>query len=195
MASKAGELLRKFVHIAGVLIVPLLYTFGSTNTALTLFAVAAGLYLYANMLLKTPFDRVLRRLLNFLERDNRHQYKGAIYFFESIGFIVLLFPENIAAISIIVLSIGDGVSTLVGRAFGRMKIFYNRVKSVEGSVSGFVASTAACSLVTSLPVAVFASFVGMVVESLDTDINDNVAIPFAVAIVIYALSFAGLMRI
>ncbi|MFH0889848.1 MAG: diacylglycerol/polyprenol kinase family protein [Candidatus Aenigmatarchaeota archaeon] len=198
MTSRIGELLRKLVHISGVIAVPILYVFGSTNTAIIFFVLAAGLYLYANMRAKTPVGRFLagfRKLLDFLERDSQPRYRGAIYFFESIGFIALLFPEKIAAISIIVLSVGDGISTLAGRALGHVRIFYNKSKSVEGSVSGFIASSVVCALITNIPVAIFASFVGMVVESLDIDVNDNATIPFAVAIIIYVLSFAGLVRI
>ena len=201
MSFRLGEVLRKTIHIAGVLIVPILLQFGSFLTSAVCFAFAAGLYVYptvARYLHPTPFGIVLvkfKRLLNFLERKGHPRYEGAILFFVSVGAISLLFPIKIALLSIVVLSIGDGVSTLAGRAFGRTKLFHNSTKSWEGSLSGFVVSSFVCALFVSPLVAIIASFIGMLVESLNTRINDNVSVPFAVAIVSYGLSYFGLLLI
>lgn len=199
MSPGLGELLRKSVHIAGVLAVPVLYQLGAGKTAALFFAIAAGLYLYPGIAsAKTPFGRILRGLggmLDFLERKGHMRYAGAIYFFASIGTIALLFPAGVAAISIIVLSVGDGISTLVGRSMGANRLFHNKSKSWEGSLSGFIASTAACAFVTNLPMAAFASFVGMLVESLSVKINDNLSVPFAVGFSVYLVSYAGLLGI
>ncbi len=196
-----GEILRKAVHVLGVLAVPVLYQLGAGKTAALFFILAAGLYAYpfvVNNLNTTPLGRFLRafrNLLDLLERKNNRRYYGAISFFASIGAIAMLFPLKIASISIIVLCIGDGISTLVGRLFGKNRLFHNESKSWEGSISGFVTSTAVCLLVTNLPMALFASFAGMLVESFDTKINDNLSIPLVVGVTSYLVSYAGWLAV
>ncbi|MBI4177784.1 MAG: hypothetical protein HY516_05495 [Candidatus Aenigmarchaeota archaeon] len=201
MQSGLGEFLRKTVHIAGVLAIPILDQLGAVKTAALFFLLAAGLYAYplvVEKMDKTPFGRFLRAfrsVLDFLERKDHLRYSGAIGFFVSIGFIALALPEKIAAISIIVLCVGDGISTLAGRVIGRNRLFHNESKSWEGSLSGFAASAAVCLLVTNPPTAVFASFVGMAVESLDMKISDNLSVPLVVGVTTYAVSYAGLLAV
>ncbi|MBI4167572.1 MAG: hypothetical protein HY515_01305 [Candidatus Aenigmarchaeota archaeon] len=201
MAFSFGEFLRKVVHVAGVLAVPILYQLGAGKTAALFFLLAASLYVYplvVSALDATPLGRFLRALrgvLDFLERKGHRRYYGAISFFVSIGVIVLLFPAKIASLSIIVLCVGDGISTIVGRALGKNRLFHNRSKSWEGSVSGFVASTAACTLITNLQMALFASFVGMLIESFDTKINDNFSVPLVVGVTSYLVSYAGWLAV
>lgn len=196
-----GEIARKAVHMSGVFAILLLQQLGSVKAAVLFFALAIGLYLYpsfAEVTQKTPFGgfaKTFRSVLDFLERKDHKRYRGAIYFFASIGMISLIFPINVVSVAVIVVCIGDGVSTLVGRSIGANKLFHNRSKSWEGSLAGFVASTAVCTLVTNLPMAAFASFAGMVVESLDVKINDNLSVPFAVGFSVYLVSYTGLLGI
>jgi dolichol kinase len=82
---------------------------------------------------------------------------------------------QIAAI-IFILAIGDGFSTAVGR-LGRVKLPYNSKKTLEGTIAFLIASLPAYYFVgpAVLPLAV----VGMIVESIDFRIDDNLAIPIA----------------
>ncbi len=201
MGSELGEFLRKSIHVCGVAAVPILYWLGSVKTAVLFFALASGLYAYPRLVNhagKMPFGRLLsgfKYALDFLERKSRDKYRGAMFFFASIGAIALVMPVKIAAISIVVVSIGDGVSTIAGRAFGKNRLFHNKAKSWEGSLSGLAASFFACLFVTSVPMAIFASLAGMLVESLDTEVNDNISVPFGVAILSYAVSVSGLLPV
>lgn len=89
---------------------------------------------------------------------------------------------------IIVLCIGDGVADLVGRPYGRHKWFYNRAKSVEGSVAFFVATLTVLTPIAQLFVDLgfFAAvplihlalvvFVAALVESLPLGDFDNIAV-------------------
>ncbi len=201
MKLDLGELSRKAVHISGVLAVPLLYALGRIKTASLFLFLAFALYVYPSLvesMKKTFLGGVLsglRKALDFFERSRRRRYSGAINFLAGIGVIIFILPENIASISIIVLCIGDGVSTLVGRYFGKNRLFHNDSKSWEGSLSGFAASTAVCLLITNLPVALFASFIGMFVESLSIGVDDNLSVPFAVGVSVYLVSYAGLFGV
>ncbi|MBI2085557.1 MAG: hypothetical protein HYT71_03540 [Candidatus Aenigmarchaeota archaeon] len=201
MKLDLGELSRKAVHISGVLAVPLLYALGRTKTAFLFFFLAALLYIYPSVVESTKktflggFLRSFRSALDFFEQSRKRRYAGAINFLAGIGLTIFIFPEKIASISIIALCIGDGVSTLVGRYFGKNRLFHNESKSWEGSLSGLIASVIVCLSITSLPVALFGSFVGMLTESLDLGVDDNLSVPFAVGVSVYLVSYAGLLAV
>ncbi|MBI3413601.1 MAG: hypothetical protein HY051_06015 [Candidatus Aenigmarchaeota archaeon] len=199
MRLSAGEIARKAVHMAGVLVIPLLQQLGPAKTAALFFSLSAALYLYPSFAEKSEktvlagFTKGFRNALDFLERKDHKRYRGAMYFFASIGAISLIFPIQAVSVALIVLCIGDGVSALVGRSLGKNRLFHNRSKSWEGSLSGFVASGVVCTAITNIPMAIFAAFVGMLVESVDTKINDNLSVPFTVSILSSLTVYLGLL--
>ncbi len=109
--------------------------------------------------------------------------QGTIYFVIGVMIAgVITFDVKCMDIVITVLSVGDSVSTIVGTRFGTTRIPYSPRKTLEGSLSGFVAASIASALVTGdLAASTFCSAVGMMVESLPTP-NDNLTIPIAVAL-------------
>lgn len=105
--------------------------------------------------------------------------KGALSFFFGSLLVLLIFGSSIevACASIIILALGDSFSTLVGKRFGRHKIFYNPEKSVEGSIGGFVPAFIGAMIFVSPEIALLGAFIGMATESLALKIDDNIAIP------------------
>ncbi len=101
---------------------------------------------------------------------------------------LLIFPPNAAYVGVTVATLGDGVAKVVGKRWGRRTIPFNKPKTFEGTLAGFVVSTLAGCIYTSPPVAVFAAAVGMAVEALPSPVNDNLSVPFAVA---FATSIAS----
>ncbi len=82
--------------------------------------------------------------------------------------------QNAIAASIIILGIGDGVSTLIGRN-GRIPLPYNRKKTLEGSFAFFLSSLLGYSFVG--PLIIPAAFLAAISESLDLPIDDNLFVP------------------
>ncbi len=81
-------------------------------------------------------------------------------------------PMRIAAV-LVCLAIGDGVSTLVGLR-GRIRIPYNKRKTLEGSLALFIASLPAYAFIG--PLAIPLALVAAVAESVPV-IDDNISIP------------------
>ena len=77
----------------------------------------------------------------------------------------------------IVLGIGDGASTLAGKAFGKTKIVGE--KTLEGTIAGIGASALALLALFSPQAAIAGAVVGMLAEYFP--INDNYTIPIAAA--------------
>jgi len=89
--------------------------------------------------------------------------------------LATLSDVNDIAASIFILAIGDGVSTILGRK-GKMKIPYNREKTVEGAVAFFVSALPAVGFVG--PIAIPAIALATIAETLPV-LEDNLIIPAA----------------
>lgn len=90
-------------------------------------------------------------------------------------------PAQIAA-ALVVLAIGDGFSTLAGK-MGRVKLPWNRNKTLEGTLAFLVGSGFGYYFVgpAIIPVAIVAALV----ESIDWPLDDNLMIPVACTIVFW----------
>jgi dolichol kinase len=91
---------------------------------------------------------------------------------------VLAFSPSVAAISVYVLAFGDGLSSLAGKIFGRIRLPLSTFKSIEGSlvclVSSFLVTFAVCRKpLDSLLIALMATLV----EAIPTQDWDNIILP------------------
>jgi dolichol kinase len=101
-----------------------------------------------------------------------------------------LYPEPAAAIAIYALAFGDGLSSLVGRAFGTLRLPFTGGKSLEGSLTCFLAvasSTYAISedALGSIAVALIATLA----ESLPTKDLDNILLPCVTGLAAMAILY------
>ncbi len=180
------ETKRQLIHASGIVVA--LYVRWSYNALgfLAPFATLAGtiifLYLAAEAHKRKLRLPVVSALIDAAERPEaieKSPASGALFFFIGSLFSLLLFSSNINVVcaSILILAIGDSVSTLIGKKFGRSKIFYNPAKSLEGSISGFVFAFLGAATQINLPTAFIGALAGMLVESLPVKINDNLTVP------------------
>lgn len=102
-----------------------------------------------------------------------------------------------------ILGIGDAASALVGVAYGRRKLPWNRKKSVEGTLAGLVAGGLAGLVMASIPFAFAGASVpplfflvvlagaaaGSLAETVPR-VEDNFVVPISAAAVMFALSTA-----
>ena len=180
------ETKRQLIHASGVVVA--LYVRWSYDALgfLAPFAtlVLAILFLY---LAAEGYKRKLRLpivsdIIDAAERAEaieKSPASGALFFFIGSLFSLVMFNSNINVVcaSILILALGDSVSTLVGRKFGRSKIFYNPAKSWEGSIGGFAFALLGALTQVSLPVAFIGALAGMLAESLPIKVDDNITIP------------------
>ncbi|MDP4001412.1 MAG: SEC59/DGK1/VTE5 family protein [bacterium] len=171
--------------------------FGITIVILLQFNYLNGFILFDLILLNLIISLLSKRynipvvtwLLEALDRTEdikRFPAKGTLMFLIGVSLVVWMFPKDIALASILILTFGDGVSTYVGTHFGRTKLFFNGMKTCEGSLSGFVAASAGALIFLSVPQALIASGVAMIVEAFEVKIgkwivNDNITVPLVAA--------------
>ena len=75
----------------------------------------------------------------------------------------MVFDAGVCLAAIIVLTVGDGVAGIIGRAFGRNRLPQSK-KTWEGSLSGFVAASAVGFLFAG-PLAIGGAAAGMAAEA------------------------------
>ncbi len=168
--------LRKVVHIGGV-VVPIIAAVCGKFYAISLVSYFMLMFLFME-LLKTKIR--IPAALRPLWKDN--EYKGfgtdPFLYFASILLLLLLsfyFDDGICHASIVVLTIGDGVSTVVG-VHGK-RYFRDSTKTIEGAVAGTIAAA-----VIAFPFVGALAFVGSA-AGMSAEVTskrfDNVTVPVA----------------
>jgi dolichol kinase len=173
------ELVRKSIHLL-IGIVPGL---AAINLNLTLGLLASGTLIYAlsESLRMSGVEVPLVSQVTALaarRRDSGRYVMGPVTLGLGAMLSLLLYPNPAASIAIYALAFGDGLSSLVGKLFGTVRLPFTGGKSLEGSLTCmlavFVASFAVSgAALPSLAIAVFAT----AVEAMPLKDLDNIALP------------------
>ena len=177
MASKSfiNEILRKGIHLTSIIIV-LVYFFLGKQATLTLLITYLVIILTIEHLrldrgFKLPF-------VNFLLRKKEIKALGShVYFTLGALVAVSVFSEHVAYAALLMTTFGDASAALVGKRFGKIRIFGNG-KSLEGAVAEFLVNLMIGYIfLSSWPVAILMAGVATLVETYFVKIDDNLAIP------------------
>jgi dolichol kinase len=122
-------------------------------------------------------------LFSRFDRPERFTAKGAITFFVGTLIAILLFLPIYAALSILVLSISDGLATIAGYYVGRHRAF--KSKTVEGSIV-FCVSTFLILFPFVAPLkALLTAIIASVTElATPASLDDNITIPFVTGLLL-----------
>lgn len=132
-------------------------------------------------------------LENFERPRPRRVFPGKGVFFYIVGaFLISVFLETeTVAASMAILSIGDSVSHIVGKKFGKIKHpLSNNTKNIEGHLIGGLLAGVAASLFVNPLIGFIAAFGSMFVEgiyfgeTLDPILEDNLILPIISGIII-----------
>lgn len=129
-----------------------------------------------NFIFKMFFGSIIR------DFESLGKLTGASYVFISTLLLVLFFDKYTCIFAILVMSYSDTAAALVGKKYGKTKIFD---KTLEGSVSFFIVGCLiaifihpSINLFTSISAVLFAT----IIEALPTKIDDNLTVPISIAI-------------
>ena len=131
-------------------------------------------------LFKMFFDKMLR------EHELKGQFTGATWVMISASVTILFFSKNIAIISLIFMSIGDTFAALIGKKYGKLKIYD---KSLEGFLGGLIVCLVAAYYYDPLPfyISGVGALTAMLFETLPLPLDDNFRIPIGSAIIMTIL--------
>ena len=174
----AQELRRKSIHLLG-LIVPIAYLFTEKPTALIIVGILTGIALLIELLkvLFPPFMDLFVRIFSPMlrSRERKGGLTGATYYLIGALLCILIFEKTLAIVCIGFLILGDLFAAVIGKQWGRTKLFSK--KSLEGSLACFVV----CALIALIKfhpiVALTGAIVATLIELIPTGLDDNLSMP------------------
>ena len=185
------EIKRQMFHIAFGLAIALLFAANMIDWELLSVVLVVGLIV---SLLSTKYKLPIISwfLKNFERRKVKLPGKGALSLLAGILLAIIIFEKNTALAAIMVVTLGDSLSHITGKLFGKTKNPLNKYKLIEGSFMGFVFGAAGASLFVLWQHAIAASAVAMIVESIEIKfkqviVDDNLVLPLVAGTVIYLI--------
>ncbi len=189
------EVRRQALHaIIGLALAVFIWKYPQLWYVLLIIA-AAGLVLSYAIKSVSALGKLAVGVLELVERKKelkRFPGKGAIMLFLGTGITAAIFRKEAVA-GIAILAVGDSISPLAGRFFGRTnhKWIFAREKTWEGSAAGFVFAAAAAAFLVPIWTAIIAAAAGMAIEAihvriLGRKIDDNLTVPMVAAAVVWA---------
>ena len=172
-----GEIRRQLAHMGmGLLLIASVYTIGISLTRAWLFVLLVAGVAAIHLKLAHRKLPITDTLIRWMGRKTEFPGRGAFWY--TVGALALFSflrtqPEIIASIAI--LALGDGVSGIV-HPLGRIRVPWNRRKSIEGLAAFMLAGGLAAWLLVG-PTALLAALLAGVVESLSLRADDNFVIP------------------
>jgi dolichol kinase len=184
-AELRTELVRKSIH----LLIGLVPTIASWNFGVAVALLVSGIlvYSYSELMRLQGYEiAIISRVTAMAarRRDSGKFVYGPVTL--AIGALLALafYPEPAASIGIYALAFGDGLSSLVGKAFGSIRLPFTGGKSLEGSLTCFAAVMCSAYAVTgdtSRSAAI--AFIATITEAAPTKDLDNILLPFVVGFV------------
>lgn len=185
-----NEVIREVIHASGFFVALAAIRFG-------VYIVAFLLFLTTLTYMAAELARVERKniplissiTLNAAAPSERYEIALApIFLALGIMLSLILFPTPINYASIAIVSLGDSAASIFGKIFGKTSIPFNKGKSLEGSIAGFVFAFFGAAFFLHPLQAFIGAIVGTVVEPLPLPINDNLSTPLATGAILTLLS-------
>lgn len=182
------EIERQMMHfLVGLGTIAMLFIFSRPFTAGAVFFVLLAGTLMINARLQKVRIPFVEWFVERFERENIifSGFGSACYAAGALIPLVFLNDVNQVAACILILAVGDGLSTLVGKG-GRHKLPHNRGKTLEGALAFFIGSLPSVLFIgmPGIPLAALAA----IVETIDFKIDDNLVVPIACTIFFLVVS-------
>jgi dolichol kinase len=195
--SYSTELIRKGIHLLSLLI-PVVYTFISKNSALILLVPLTLVFGISDVARLTipSFGRWYNGLFGFLLRPHEQNERGrrlngATYVLLAATVLVAFYPKVIVITAIAILIVSDSSAALVGRRFGRHRFL---AKSLEGAFAFLLTALFVVVVTpkveynpTEYLIGAMGALTGAVIESSAVGIDDNLSIPLSVGTIMWVL--------
>jgi dolichol kinase len=176
------EILRKSIH----LLIAFVPAIASMNLGLAVGLLSGGVLFYAfceRLRIEGYKVPVVSRVtaLAARRRDGDGYVLGPITLGLGALLSLLLYPNLAATLAIYALAFGDGLSSLIGKTFGSLRIPFTGGKSLEGSLTCLVAVFVASYLLTGdLPRSFVVGLAATLIEAAPTKDLDNIILPVSV---------------
>lgn len=195
MEIKKLEFCRQVIHLLVGLIIIFSYLILEKSTLLLILLFVFILAVITSVISKKAKIPIINFLLSNFEREHNREFpgKGFIFFLAGAMLVIKIFSQDIALMSLVVLTFGDSASTLVGLLGGKYKKDpFNKYKSFYGTIAGIIISFLIGLLVVGIIESAIASIMGMVAEAVsiklgEQEADDNLIVPLVAGTSLYLL--------
>jgi dolichol kinase/phosphoserine phosphatase len=185
-----GNIIREAIHTSGLLIPFIcIYLFNNVIVATLLF-LAVFIYFVSELLriFGTNVPVISKITIWAADRSELQEFNTApIFHALGLALSLLIFPTRMGYAAIAVLTLGDSSASIFGKRFGRIKIPFNRGKTIEGSIVGFIFAFLGALLFVDPVTAAIGAAAGILIEALPLPLDDNLLIPIAAGVSMYLL--------
>ena len=197
---------RSLFHLTNSIMCLLLVQHVLDRTGMIAVACGMALFAWTAEALRAKYKGVTRFFMIFLGKfahpHEHHRVNSSTWFCTALGIMSLTTMPLAASVGIMVLGLADPVAAIVGRRYGRTKLYASR--TLEGSmafvVTGFVISLVmmviyypTVGLGAGLLIAACGAVFGAVAELFSARLDDNLTIPIAAAMgATVAMQFLGI---
>ncbi|RPI15842.1 MAG: hypothetical protein EHM58_13145 [Ignavibacteriae bacterium] len=204
--SFKGEFYRKLLHISSSSI-PIGYYFLDKDIVLSILVPIAfamlmvEIFKYKSKFIFTTYLRFFKHMLRNHEIDrNKFRVNGATWLLIGDVIAIIFFPKLIAVTGMLLLSLADSFSGIVGRLYGKKEYAPNRtyIGSLTflavGLIIAFAAPKYNYSWIEYL-IAAITVIITTIVDGMNLPTDDNFAIPIvssALLYVLYMIFFPGI---
>ncbi len=182
------EIFRKGVHLLGC-VLPFL---ARLNESLTLYLLLSVIAIYFLSELSRNIGLSLSLFSHITRSAQRHSEKkgiilGPILLGLGIAATIAFFQFEIYMPAILIVSISDSLSALIGKRFGKIHIFKLKNRTIEGSLAFFFSTLLILSLLFPFKTAISATIVSTILELVPVYNLDNLLIPVGTALFLWLL--------
>lgn len=182
--SYSKEISRKAIHLT-CLLIPLGLAFLPRHVVIGILIPITIFYTGADLLrlVWNRLDTIFQRIGGPVFRPHEaRRLTGATYLLTATVISILVFKVEIAISGLLFLILGDTAGAIIGRKFGRIRIFN---KTLEGTLSCFAACLFSGFFVQNIEwsIILVGSIVATIIELLPIPIDDNFSIPLVSGVV------------
>lgn len=180
---------RQIFHLFFGTLIVLLYNLKVLNISVLFVIFLIGLIIsFTSVKHKIPGITWFLKKFEREEDFKKSPGKGPLMYLTGVLVTLLLFEEKIALAAIMILAVGDSVSHMVGKYFGKYK--FRNSKHMEGTIAGIFFASITASVFINYQLAFIGSTIAMLTETVElkigkTVIDDNLAIPIIAGLAIY----------
>jgi len=173
------------------MLIALVPPLAALNLEVTLLMLGSGVLFYTWAELERLEGRQMG-LVSFItmsasrSRDMNSVVFGPITLAMGAMLALMLYPEPAASLAIYALAFGDGLSSLIGKSIGRIRIPLSGGKTIAGSLTCFlVVFLLALGTLPTLSTALTVAFAATLLEMIPSRDLDNIILPVGVGLLSY----------
>jgi len=181
---------RKFFRIGAGIVFPLVYYFSPNKIIvemLILYLLGVMTTIEVMRYISPPLWRTLVEHSKGILKVREGMLTGTTALLISNAVVIAFFNKQVAIVSLIFMLFGDAAAAVIGTKYGKVKI---GDKTLEGSLAFFI-TTMVIALIFSqwtgirihLIILIFGAIAATITEALPIEINDNLTVALAAAIV------------